>query len=155
VPERFRVRLERPEGLSRGANFRVPQHVMKAFAPRSRVPVVVTINDYSWRTTIAPYGGEFYVPVRSEICSAIGADAGETVEVAVERDAAERSVEVPADLARALDAAGVRSAFDRLSYSLQKECAQSVATAKRPETRQRRIDAAVSKLSARPAKKGR
>jgi hypothetical protein len=152
---RFRVRLERPEGLAKGAFLRVPQRVMDAFAPRRRVPVVVTINDYSWRTTIAPYGDEFFVPVRAAVCSACGADTGDTVSVTLEDDTAERRVEVPADLARALDAAGARAAFDRLSFSHQNEFARSVAAAKRPETRQRRIQAAVTKMLTKPFKTSR
>jgi hypothetical protein len=152
---RFRVRLERPEGLAKGAFLRVPQRVMDAFAPRLRVPVVVTINDYSWRTTIAPYGDEFFVPVRAAVCSACGADAGDTVSVTLEDDAAERRVEVPADLAGALDAAGARAAFDRLSFTHQKEYAQSIEAAKRPETRQRRIETAVAKILTKPVEESR
>ena len=153
--QRFRARLERPEGVSRGASLQVPQRIMDAFAPRKRVPVTVTINEYSWPTTVAPYGEEFYIPVRSDVCAAIRADAGDTVNVALEIDTTVREVEVPPDLARALSAAGVQAAFDRLSVTHRKEIARSVARAKRPETRERRIGAAIAKLSAKPAKKSR
>ncbi len=149
MTQRFRVRLERPEGFAQGAFIRVPQRVMDAFAPQLRVPVVVTINDYSWRTTIAPYGEEFFVPVRAAVCASIAANAGDMVDVAIERDGGVRKADVPADLARALDAAGARAAFDQLAFTHQKELAQSVATAKRPETRQKRIDAAVAKFQAK------
>ena len=83
--------------------------------------------------------------MRSEVCTAIGADAGDRVAVAMGLDAAVRRVEVPADLARALDRAGVRQQFDRLSYSQQKEHVQGIADAKRPETRHKRIEAAVAR----------
>ena len=66
----------------------------------------------------------------------------------MERDSAVRKAEAPPDLARALEAAGAQAAFDRLSFTHQKEIAQSVATAKRPETRQRRVEAAVAKVVA-------
>ncbi len=141
---RFRVRLQRPDGYARGAGFRVPARIMAAFAPRQRVPVVITINDYTWRSTVYPYAGAFFVPVRSEVCTAIGADAGDSVAVAMGLDAAVRRVEVPADLARALDRAGAREQFDRLSYTQQQEHVHGIADAKRPETRQKRIDAAVA-----------
>lgn len=148
MTQRFRVRLERPDGFAKGAFVRVPQRIMGAFAPQRRVPVVVTINGSTWRTTIAPYGEEFFVPVRAAVCASIGADAGDTVDVAMDRDAGVRKAEVPADLARALAVAGARAAFDRLAFTHQKELAQSVATAKRPETRQKRIDKAVAKVRA-------
>ncbi len=148
MTQRFRVVLERPDGIAQGAFLRVPQSVMDAFAPQLRVPVVVTINGYSWRTTIAPYGEDFFVPVRAAVCASIGANAGDTVEVAMERDSTVRKAEAPPDLVRALEAAGAQAAFDRLSFTHQKEIAQSVGTAKRPEARQRRIEAAVAKVLA-------
>lgn len=150
--QRFRVRLERPDGYSRGAGFYVPAQVMAAFAPQKRVPVVVTINGYTWRSTVSPYGGQFVVPVRSEVCATIGADAGDTVSVAMQLDGAVRRVAVPPDLARALNGAGARQAFDGLSYTEQKEHVQGVAAAKRPETRQRRIESAVAR-ALRPTKR--
>jgi hypothetical protein len=146
---RFRVRLDRPEEYAKGAFFVVPESVMSAFAPLRRVPVVVTINEYSWRTTIAPYGGKSFVPVRAEVCQAAGVDAGETVAVAIEHDTAVRRVDVPADVARALKEAGLRKAFDKLSFSHQKEFVRAVEDAKRPETRRRRIDEMVDKLQGR------
>jgi len=146
---RFTVMLERPEGATTFACFRVPPAIMAAFAPRRRVPVVVTINNFSWRTTIAPYGSDFFVPLRAEVRAAIGADSGKEVAVSMRRDTAVRRVDVPVDLARALNEAGVRKAFDGLSFSHQKEYVQWVAGAKRPETRQRRIEATIEKIGDR------
>jgi hypothetical protein len=142
----FRAMLERPEGSQTTTCFRVPLTIMAAFAPRLRVPVTVTINGFSWRTTIAPYGGEFYVGLRAAVRKAIRADAGEAVTVAVQRDTAVRRVDVPADLSRALAKSGARARFDRLSFSHQNEFVNSVSDAKRPDTRKRRIEAIVAKV---------
>jgi hypothetical protein len=144
----FRVMLERPEGSQTMTCFRVPPTIMAAFAPRLRVPVTVTINGFSWRTTIAPYGSEFYVGLRAEVRKAIRADAGEAVTVAMQRDTAVRRVDVPADLSRALAKSGARERFDRLSFSHQKEFVNSVGDAKRPDTRKRRIEAIVATVLA-------
>jgi uncharacterized protein YdeI (YjbR/CyaY-like superfamily) len=57
-------------------------------------------------------------------------------------------VEVPADLAAALDAAGVRVAFDALAFTYRKEHARSVVDAKTPATRERRIAKVVDTLRA-------
>ncbi|WP_426310375.1 YdeI/OmpD-associated family protein [Cellulosimicrobium sp. E-16] len=54
---------------------------------------------------------------------------------------------VPDDLARALDAAGVRESFDALSFSRQRAIVEPVESAKAAETRQRRIEKAVAALS--------
>jgi uncharacterized protein YdeI (YjbR/CyaY-like superfamily) len=61
-------------------------------------------------------------------------------------DTAERNVEVPPDFARAMRAAGVQGKFDALSYTHRREHVHAIEEAKRPETRQRRIEAAVAKL---------
>jgi uncharacterized protein YdeI (YjbR/CyaY-like superfamily) len=68
---------------------------------------------------------------------------GDPVVVTVERDEAARTIDVPADLAAALDAAGMREAFDRLSFSHRREHVNAVNDAKKPQTRARRIAKAV------------
>ena len=71
-------------------------------------------------------------------------EVGDEVDVTVSLDSQEREVEVPADLAAALDAAGQRAAFDALTHTRRKELARSVTEAKRPDTRERRIASAVA-----------
>ena len=88
--------------------------------PDPKDPVVVTVNGYTWRSTIAPYGADFFVPVRAEIRVATDAVLGERVDVALQRDTAERRVDVPKDLALALGQAGARAGFDALSFTCQK-----------------------------------
>jgi hypothetical protein len=150
---KFKVELEGHEGSGIVSFFRVPAKVMATFAPRRRVPVVVTVNGYTWRSTISPYGTEFFVPVRAEIRLATDAALGERVDVALQHDTAERRVDVPKDLALALDGAGVRAGFDALSFTCQKEYVQAIESAKRPETRQRRVDQAVAKAKEKQARK--
>src|ERR1700743_2048306 len=67
-----------------------------------RFPVVVTINDYTWRTTVMRMGGEFLVGLNKEVRAGAGAEAGDSVEVAIELDTAPREVEIPEALASAL-----------------------------------------------------
>ena len=63
-------------------------------------------------------------------------------------DTAPREVEVPEDLAAALAAAGLREAFDELAPSHRREHVRAILDAKKPETRERRIAAAIAKLTA-------
>ena len=124
----------------------VPESVITALDGGRRPAVTVRIGTYSWRTTIAPYGGQFLLGISAENRAGGGVSAGDVLDVDVELDTAPREVEVPDDLAEALDAAGARAAFDRLSYTHRKEHIRAVEEAKRPQTRQRRIDAAVAKV---------
>ncbi len=63
------------------------------------------------------------------------------------RDEAERTVDVPADFAAALADAGLREAFDRLSFSHRREHVAAIVEAKKPQTRARRIGKALEMLA--------
>ncbi len=118
-----------------------------------RAPVKVTLNGYTYRSTIASMGNGPFLPLRKSNREAAGLEGGETLRVTLELDADPRVVKPPADLVTALKAAP--PAWDRwreLSYSHQREHAESVEGAKKPETRTRRIRAAVAALAKRPAK---
>jgi len=116
-----------------------------------RFAVVATVNGYTWRTSVMRMGGEFVLGLNRAAREAVGAEAGETVEVELTLDTAPREVAVPEDLAAAL--AGdqdARAAFDALSYTRRKEYALSVEEAKRPETRKRRLTRVLEQLRSYP-----
>lgn len=111
-----------------------------------RAPVVVTVNGFEYRSTIASMAGRFLIPFSSDKRAATGLKGGDPIEVDVVLDTAPRTVAPPQDLAEALDAAGLRAAFDRLAPSHQKAHVASVDSAKAAETRARRVAAVVAKL---------
>jgi bifunctional DNA-binding transcriptional regulator/antitoxin component of YhaV-PrlF toxin-antitoxin module len=114
---------------------------------KKRFPVKATVNGHTWRTTVARMGGEFLVGLNKEVRRAAGAEAGDEVEVVLELDEEERTVEIPPPLAELLagdDAA--RAGFDGLSYTHRKEYARWIADAKKPETRDRRLAQALERL---------
>lgn len=114
-----------------------------------RAPVVVTINGRSARLRLARMAGRNLIGLSKAARSALGIDIGDTIVAEIALDDAERTVEVPTELAAALEAApGARERFEALSYTRRKEIARGVAEAKRPETRDRRIKAALAELSA-------
>lgn len=112
---------------------------------RSRVPVVISYRGATFRTSVAVYRGEWMTVVNRQMREG-GLVPGGTYTVDMFLDVEERTVDVPPDFARALEAAALRPAFDVLAYSHRKEYVRSVEEAKRPETRQRRIDAAVDRI---------
>jgi hypothetical protein len=124
----------------------VPASVMAALSAKKRIPVNVTLNGVGYRSTIAVYGGRFYVPARREIRDAAKLAAGKRAHVTLEADTAERTVMVPSDLARALASAKLRPGFDALSLTRRKEYVAAVTDAKRPETRVSRIEKVVKAL---------
>jgi hypothetical protein len=122
----------------------------KAVFGKVRAPVKVTLNGYTYRSTIAAMGGPPCIPLRRSNREAAGLDGGETLEVRLDLDTDKREVKPPADFMKALKAgaAGMAS-LARLSYSHQREYAEAVEQAKKPETRARRIEIAVRAIRTR------
>lgn len=124
----------------------VPAEVIEGFGAGRKPPVVVNVNGYEYRSTVAVMGGRFMIPFSSDKRAATGIAGGDAIVVDLEVDTAPRTVEVPDDLAAALDAGGARVAFDALPTSARKAHVTSVESAKAAETRQRRVDGIVAKL---------
>jgi hypothetical protein len=113
-----------------------------------RAPVRGTVNGFPYRSTIMRYGDTYYLGLNREIREGAGVDAGDVVTIEMELDDAPREVEVPEELAAALDAApAARRTFDALSYTHRKEYAGWVGEAKREETRRTRAEKAVAMLT--------
>jgi uncharacterized protein YdeI (YjbR/CyaY-like superfamily) len=113
-----------------------------------RAAVVVGIGERRARVRLAVMDGRNVIGLSKAVRAELGVEIGDEVDATVDLDTADREIEVPADLAQALDAGGVRAAFDALSFSRRKELARSVSEAKRPETRERRIAAVVEQVTA-------
>jgi hypothetical protein len=127
----------------------IPPEVSADFGKKGQVKVKVTIKDYSYRSSIAPYGGKHLLGIRKEIRDAIGIKSGDMITVTLEVDTDPRMVEVPDDLAQEMAAhEGTRAFFDKLSYTHQKEYAEWITGAKREETRQRRLKKTIEMMQA-------
>ena len=125
----------------------VPDEVVEALGSGKRPAVTVSVNGYSYRSTVASMGGVAMVSLSAEHRAGAGVAGGDEVEVDLELDTTPREVEVPADLAAALDAEpAARSTFDGLSYSNRSWHVLQVTGAKTDETRQRRIARSVELL---------
>jgi bacteriocin resistance YdeI/OmpD-like protein/uncharacterized protein DUF1905 len=142
---RFRATIERSGPTATGIH--VPDEVVEGLGAGKRPPVRVTINDYTYRSTIAVMGGTFMVGVSAANRAGARVAGGDEVDVEIELDTAPREVAVPADLAAALDAEpAARRTFDALSYSNKSWHTLQVEGARTDETRQRRIAKSVAAL---------
>lgn len=125
----------------------VPAEAIAALGKGKRPKVKVSLNGYTYRSTVAAYGDVFMLPLSAEHRNAASVEAGDVVEVILELDEEPRTVEVPSDLAAALAAKpGATAVFDALSYTMRKEYTRQVESAKAPETRERRIANIVAKM---------
>lgn len=126
----------------------VPPDVVEALGQGKRAKVVVRLKGYSYRSTVAVMGGKHLLPLAKVHRTGAGVSDGEAVEITLEPDLSPREVDVPDDLALALKGAGLRAAFDALAFTYRKEHVRSVEEAKKPETRQKRIEKIVETLRA-------
>ena len=123
----------------------VPEAIVEALGGSKRPAVVVTLDHYSYRSTVAPMGGEWWVGVNADHRAASGLKAGDAVQVTLELDTAPRELEVPAELEAALDAdPQARAFFDGLSYSNRRVFTLSVEGTNNPETKARRVEKSIA-----------
>jgi hypothetical protein len=131
-----------------GAFVRVPRDVAAQLGFKGRPKVHAVIAGVPYRGSLMPMGdGTFGLGVLKSIQEAKGIDVGDTITVELEHDTGERTVEVPHDLAAAMQGdPQAAAAWARLSYTNKKEIARSLEEAKKPETRERRLRAVVERL---------
>jgi hypothetical protein len=142
---RFRTTVQTSGKTATG--FAVPPEVVAGLGASKRPPVRVTINGYSYPSTVAAMGGVFMLPVSAEVRERAGVAGGDEVDVDIALDTEPRQVAIPDDLAQALDGdPDAKAFFAGLSYSNQRRIVLSVEGAKTAETRQRRIDKALEQL---------
>ena len=150
-PVRFRAVLRPIEG---GTFVDIPAEAVEALKATGRTSVVGTIDGRPFKNQFMPYtfegeGRKVVMAVSKATRTPLGKEAGDTVEFELERDERSRSADVvvPDELLEALAAdPTAKAAFDALAPSHRREYAESVAEAKRPETRVRRAAQTVDRL---------
>ncbi len=134
-------------GNNTGIN--VPEAIVEKLGSGKKPPVMVTVNDFTYRNTIAVMGGKFMIGVSADIRSKTGIKGGDQVTVQLELDTAPRDVILPADFKEALDKnQQAKQFFETLSYSNKRRYVLPVDEAKTEATRQKRIEKAMDDLNA-------
>ena len=147
------IKSVNPDGTG-GAFVDLPFDVEKTFN-KKRVKIVATFDGVSYRGSLVRYGGpDYFLLIRKDIRAQIGKEAGDMVEVTIIEDTAPRIVEVPKDFQSLLDAnSNEKKFFENLSYTHKKEYVNWIIGAKRPETREQRMNKAIELM--KQGKKGK
>ena len=148
----FTATIVEDDDTSMGA-IEVPFDPREVFG-KVRAPVRVSIKGHEYRSTICSMGGCWWVPLRRSNREVAGVRAGYTVRVTLASYVSPRVVKTPRDLAVALWAAGAGAAWHAMSYTHQKEHVEAIHAAKKPETRARRVENAVSMVLEWQEKRG-
>lgn len=146
--QEFQVLLEKDEN-SEACAFRVPFDVEKVFGTKARVPVCGTINGFPYRSSIMNMGEGHLMVVNKKLREGAKVKGNDIINVVMQRDDEPRIITPPDDFAKALKKnKDAKTAWDKLSYTHQKEHVQAIEEAKKEETRIRRIEKAIEMLAA-------
>ncbi len=134
-------------GFGNNTGIEAPATNLAELGAGKRPPVVVTVGEYSYRSTVGVMGGRTLIPLSKAHRDASGLKAGDAVTVTLTLDDGPRPVDVPRELRAALDAARLSEKFEALSYSKRKEFVRQVSDAKGEDTRARRVEKVLAALS--------
>lgn len=138
-PFKFKVKLEGADGMEVAA-VRPPFDVPAIFGTKGRVPVRGTVNGYPFRSSLCNMGDGHFMVVNKQMRDGAKCKAGDTVDVVIERDRAERVVEVPDYIKKVITSSKAAEAtWDSLSFTHKKEWVRAIQEAKKDETRQSRM----------------
>ena len=141
---RFSATLEQAPG-KKATGIAIPEAVIEQLGAGKKPPLRVKLNSYEYRITAGVMNSRSMIPVSAAVRDAAGLTAGDRVDVELVVDSTQRTVDIPADLTASFEAnPAAKSYFDTLSNSIQRYHVDSINTAKSDETRQRRIDKAIS-----------
>ena len=147
---RFKGKLTPTSRGGGGCYVPVPSEAAAELGLKGIPKIQAVIAGQPYRGSLMPMGdGTYCLGVLKSIRQAAGVGFGDTVDVLLELDTAPRTVEPPADLARVITRDKKMSTnWDKLSFTDKKEMARSLEEAKKPETRERRLKAAIARLRA-------
>lgn len=126
----------------------VPPAIIEKLGVGKKPPVVITLNKYTYRNTVAVMGGKYLVSLSAENRKNAGVNGGDELEITIELDTAPRTVELPEDFKKTLAKnKAANAAYEKLSPSNKKAMVLSITDAKTEETRLKRIDKALATLA--------
>lgn len=125
----------------------VPETIIESFGVGKKPPVIITLNNYTYRSTVAVMGGQYLVSLSAEHRKNANVAGGDEVEITIELDTEPRIVELPIDFKMALDKNKIaKDNFEKISNSKKKALVLSITDAKTEETKSKRIDKAINLL---------
>ncbi|MDO5292947.1 MAG: YdeI/OmpD-associated family protein [bacterium] len=144
--KQFEAIIKQKEGMD-ASYIEIPFDVEQVYGSK-RVKVKATFDGHPYRGSIVRMGLPCYmIGITKEVRNAIGKTFGDTIKVTIEKDEEERVLEVPSELEQVFrEEEEMKSFWETLSFSVKKKYCASILTAKKEETRQKRIETAIEKL---------
>jgi hypothetical protein len=135
--------------IGNNTGIEVPEDAIEKLGSGKRPAVKVSLNNFTYRSTVAVMGGKFLIPLSAERREKARVKGGDKLDVTLELDTEPREVELHEDFKKALETdKKAKAIFEKLSYSAKQGYALPVLQAKADDTRKRRIEKALSDLKA-------
>ena len=145
--KKYKFKATIQPGIGGGAGVIFPYNIEEEFGTRARVPVSATLQGVPYRGSLVKCGpASHMLGVLKGIREQIGKGPGDTIEVVLWKDEAERTVDVPAEFEKLMKRAGLLPFFETLSYTHRKEYCRWITGAKREETRRMRLKKSIEML---------
>lgn len=143
----FDAEIKKQDSIN-AAFIEFPYDVEKEFGVKGQVKVHATFDGCEYRGSLAKMGHSCHIlGITQKVRGAIGKDPGDIVHVILRKDEEPRLVEIPEDFRKLLEENGqALSFFETLSYTHRKEYVQWIASAKRVETRDKRVKDSIAML---------
>jgi len=127
---------------------KIPDEIIEKLGGGKRPLVKITINNFTYRSAVAVMGGAYMVGVNAENREGAKVKGGDKIDVTIELDTEVRTIDIPAELQKALGKnAAAKKIFESLSNSKKKALTLPIANAKTDETRNRNIEKALRALT--------
>jgi hypothetical protein len=142
---RFEAAIQRSTGW--GAFVFFPHDTQSEFGIKGRVPIQARLGGLPYTGSLMPRGEAFHLlAVPQAVMEQLGKKPGDLLEIDLCRDDEPRTVELPEDFAKLLRKEKLLADFEKLTLTRRKEYRKWIMSAKREDTRQRRLAKAVETL---------
>jgi hypothetical protein len=145
---KFKAELLPVSKTAKAAYFYVPFSIPEVWGIKKSVKVKANVDKLFHRGLLMPDGKGFHcMGLKGSLMLELGKVAGDVVDVTLEIDTEERIVKVPEDLKKILSKnKKMKKLFDSMSYSHRKEYVDWITSAKKVETRERRLEKLVKMI---------
>lgn len=145
--KKFNAEIKKKIEGKDGAYIEIPFDVEEVYGAK-RVKVKATFDGVEYRGSIVKMGLPCYIiGITKEIRKKIEKEPGDIIEVTIEKDEEDRVVEIPTDFKERIELDNnIKEFWNTLSFSMQKKYVTWITSAKKEDTRNKRIDTAIEKL---------
>lgn len=144
--KKFNAVIKRIEDKD-GAYIEIPFDVEEVYGAK-RVKVKATFDGIEYRGSIVKMGLPCYIiGITKAIRKELAKEPGDMIEVTVEKDEEERIIELPEDFKERIESDNnIKGFWNSLSFSMKKKYVIWLTSAKKEETRKKRLEEAIEKL---------